>query len=63
MLVEGKIYNKVDIIWGYNNVWIKEGDEWKAAFLMPQGLFELTVMYFKLCNSPGTFMRMMSTIF
>src|SRR6266550_1854023 len=30
---------------------------------MPRGLFELTVMYFRLCNSPGTFMRMMSTIF
>src|SRR6266576_4110143 len=38
MLVEGKIINKVDIIWGYNNVQIKEGDEWKVAFLTPQGL-------------------------
>jgi len=45
MLLEGKIYNKVDIIWGYNNVQIKEGDEWKAAFLTLQGLFKLMVMY------------------
>ena len=53
----------MDIIWGYNNVRIKEGHEWKAAFLTPKGLFEPTVMYFGLCNSPGTFMCMMQTIF
>jgi Fe-S-cluster containining protein len=32
-LKDTKYFNKLDIIWGYNNVWIKEGDEWKAAFL------------------------------
>lgn len=62
-LVKGCYYTKMDIIWGYNNVQIKEGLEWKGAFLTPQGLFERTVMYFGLCNSPGTFMRMMATIF
>jgi len=40
-----------------------ERDEHKAAFITPRGLFEPTVMYFGLCNSPGTFMRMMQTIF
>jgi hypothetical protein len=25
------IYTKLDVRWGYNNVWIKEGDEYKAA--------------------------------
>ena len=63
MLLKGKIYTMVDIICGYNNIRIKEGNEWKAAFLMPQGLFEPTIMYFGLCNSPSTFMRMMVTIF
>ena len=53
----------MDIIWGYNNICIKEGHKWKATFLMPKGLFKPTVMYFGLCNSPGTFMRMMQTIF
>ena len=53
----------MDIIWGYNNIHIKEGHEWKAAFLMPKGLFEPNIMYFGLCNSPGTFMHMMQTIF
>jgi len=26
------LFLKFDIRWGYNNIWIKEGDEWKAAF-------------------------------
>ena len=29
---------KLDIWWGYNNVRIKEGDEWKAAFRTNRGL-------------------------
>jgi len=62
-LKEAKYFNKLDLIWGYNNVWIKEGDEWKATFLMNKGLFEPQVMYFSLCNSPGTFQRMMNSIF
>ena len=27
-----KIFMKLNIRWGYNNIRIKEGDEWKAAF-------------------------------
>ena len=37
---------KLDIRWGHNNVRIKEGDEWKAAFRTNRGLFEPTVMFF-----------------
>ena len=62
-LKEAKYFNKLDLIWGYNNVQIKEGDEWKAAFLTNKGLFEPQVIYFGLCNSPGTFQRMMNSIF
>jgi len=62
-LKEAKYFNKLDLIWGYNNIWIKEGDEWKAAFLTNKGLFEPQVMYFGLCNLPGTFQRMMNSIF
>ena len=62
-LKEAKYFNKLDLFWGYNNVRIKEGDKWKAAFLTNKGLFELQVMYFRLCNSPGTFQRMMNSIF
>ena len=62
-LKEAKYFNKLDLIWGYNNVWIKEGDEWKAAFLTNKGLFEPQVMYFRLCNLPGMFQQMMNSIF
>jgi len=62
-LKEAKYFNKLDLIWGYNNVRIKEGDEWKAAFLTNKGLFEPRVMYFGLCNLSGTFQRMMNSIF
>ena len=54
-LKEAKYFNKLDLIWGYNNIQIKEGDEWKVAFLTNKGLFEPQVMYFGLCNSLGTF--------
>jgi hypothetical protein len=48
--------------WGYNNVRIKEGDEWKAAFRTNRGLFEPLVMFFGLTNSPATFQTMMNEI-
>jgi len=31
-LREAKYFTKLDVQWGFNNVWMKEGDEWKAAF-------------------------------
>jgi hypothetical protein len=45
-------FTKLDVRWGYNNVRIREGDEWKAVFRTDRGLF---VMYFGLTNSPATF--------
>ena len=47
-----KLFTKMDLRWGYNNVQIKEGNEWKAAFVCFRGSFEPLVMYFGLCNSP-----------
>jgi len=62
--VQGAQYfTKLDIQWGYNNVRIREENEWKAAFWMNQGLFEPLVIYFAMCNSPTTFQLMMNTLF
>jgi hypothetical protein len=57
------LYTKFNICWGYNNIRIKEGDEWKAAFITNEGLFKPTVMFFRLTNSPATFQTMMNFIF
>ena len=57
-----KYFTKLDVRWRYNNVRIKEGDEWKAAFLTNRGLFEPLVMFFGLTNSPATFQTMMNEL-
>jgi hypothetical protein len=58
-----KYFTKLDIRWGYNNMCMKEGDEWKAAFCMNHSLFVPLVMFFGLTNSPSTFQTMMNDIF
>jgi len=42
---------------------MKEGDKWKAAFSMPEGSFEPTVMFFGLTNSPPMFQAIMNDLF
>jgi predicted aspartyl protease len=54
-LKRARIFTKFDVRWGYHNIRIKEGDEWKAAFVTNQGLFEPKVMFFGLTNLPATF--------
>ncbi len=58
-----KYFTKLDIRFGYNNVRIKEGDKENAAFRTNRGLYEPTVMFFGLTNSPATFQWMMNDIF
>jgi hypothetical protein len=52
----------MDLQWGFNNIRIREGDEHKAAFITPLGLFEPNVMQFSLCNAPSTFQRMIDDV-
>src|SRR5258705_778471 len=61
-LCDAEWFTTLDLCWGFNNVRLKEGDEWKAAFSMNHGLFEPLVMFFGLCNSPTTFQTMMNDI-
>ena len=57
-----KVFTKIDLYWRYNNVQIKEGDEWKTVFTMYLGIYKSTVMFFSLTNSPATFQAMMNDI-
>ena len=58
-----KMFTKMDLRCSYNNIRIKKGDEWKAAFICHHGAFEPLVMFFGFCNSPSTFQTMMNEIF
>jgi Reverse transcriptase (RNA-dependent DNA polymerase) len=58
-----ELFTALDIQWGYNNIRIKEEDQWKAAFKTPEGLFKPRVMFFGLTNSPMTFQRTMDRVF
>jgi len=57
-----KVFTKMDLRWGYNNMRIKEGDEWIAAFTTLEGSFEPTVMFFGLTNLPATFQAIMNEL-
>src|ERR1700744_3698732 len=60
---DAEIFTKLDVREGYNNICFKEGDEHKAMFKTNQGLFEPTVMPFRLKNAPAVFQQMMNTQF
>ena len=62
-LAGAKYFTKLDVRWGYNNIQIKEGNQWKVAFKTNKGLFEPTIMFFGMCNSPATFQSMIDSIF
>ena len=57
-----KVFMKIDLRWGYNNMRIKEGDEWKAAFTTLERFFKPTVMFFGLTNLPAMFQAMMNKL-
>ena len=57
-----KVFMKIDLQWRYNNVWIKEEDEWKVAFTMLEELFELMIMFFGFTNFPTTFQTIINEI-
>jgi hypothetical protein len=57
-----KTFAKIDLRWGFNNIRIREGDKYKAAFITNLGLYEPTVMTFGLCNTPATMQTMIDDL-
>jgi len=57
-----KVFTKMDLRWGFNNVRIKEEDEWKGAFTTHISSFEPTVMFFRMTNLLAMFQTMMNEI-
>ncbi|KAL0152240.1 hypothetical protein M9458_051963 [Cirrhinus mrigala] len=62
-LREATIYTKLDLRSAYNLIRIKEGDEWKTAFITTRGHYEYQVMPYGLGNSPAVFQSFINEIF
>ena len=59
-----KYFTTIDVRAGYNNIRMAtEDDQRRAAFVTKRGLFQPTVMFFGLCNSPATFQAFMDDIY
>ncbi|KAL0156998.1 hypothetical protein M9458_048244, partial [Cirrhinus mrigala] len=57
-----RFFTKLDLRSAYNLVCIREGDEWKTAFITPTGHYETLVMPFGLCNSPSAFQQFINDV-
>ena len=57
-----RVFTKMDLWQGFNNIKIKEGDEQKRTFITHIGSFEPIVIFFGMTNLPATFQAMMNKI-
>jgi len=57
-----RVFTKMDLWWGFNNMRIKKGDKWKGAFTTHIGSFEPIVMFFGMTNLPATFQVIINEI-
>ena len=58
-----RLFTKIDVCAGYNNIQFREGDKSKAIFKTNEGPFEPIVMLFGLRNAPAVFQHMVNNQF
>ena len=56
-LIGSQLFTKIDFKDAFNQMRIKERDEWKTAFKTRYGTFKYLVMPFGLTNAPATFQK------
>ncbi len=59
-LREATICTKLDLRSAFNLIRIREGDEWKTAFITTRGHYEYSVMPYGLANAPSVFQSFIS---
>ena len=57
-----KVFAKLDLHQGYNNIQIKESNEQKIVFITLEELFKPMVIFFGPINSPVIFQTMINKI-
>jgi len=60
--LSGNAWFTLDLKSSYWQIKIRPEDKEKTAFSVGNGLWQFTVMPFKLCNAPATFERLMERI-
>jgi len=45
-----RVFTKMDLQWGYNNMRVRKENKWKVAFTMHLEVYKSTVMFFGLIN-------------
>jgi hypothetical protein len=62
-LSKAKVFSKIDLMLGYDQIKIRPQDIPKTAFSTRYGLYEYLVMSFRLTNAPTYFMYLMNLVF